>query len=43
MTSQEKNLIKESVKKCIENKNCDKTTKMVGLSILDKIKNERKI
>jgi len=41
LTEQEQNLIKDLILKTIENKNCDITTKMVGLSILKKIEHEQ--
>ncbi|MDD4468199.1 MAG: hypothetical protein PHF68_03540 [Candidatus ainarchaeum sp.] len=40
MTKQEIKLLEELLKKCIDDEFCDRTTKQVALSILDKIKNE---
>lgn len=40
MNRQEKNLIKDLIEKVLADENCDKTTKMVALSILEKLKNE---
>lgn len=42
MTKQEIKLLEELLKKCIDDEFCDRTTKQVALSILDKIKYERK-
>lgn len=41
MTKQELKLIEELLKKCIDDEFCDRTTKQVALSILDKIKNDK--
>ena len=40
MTKQEIKLLEELLKKCIDDEFCDRTTKQVALSILDKIKND---
>jgi len=40
MTRQEIKLLEELLKKCIDDEFCDRTTKQVALSILDKIKND---
>jgi hypothetical protein len=40
MNNQEKKLIEDLIQKCIEDEFCDKTTKMVALSILNKLENE---
>ena len=39
MNNQEIKLIEDLIKKCIEDEWCDNTTKKVGLSILNKLKN----
>lgn len=39
MNQQEINLLKDLIEKCIADEYCDKTTKQVGLSILNKLEN----
>lgn len=40
MTQQEIKLIEDLIEKCISDEYCDKTTKQVALSILNKLKND---
>ena len=40
MNQQEINLLKDLIEKCITDENCDKTTKQVALSILNKLQND---